>query len=104
VAAALAICIAGCGGSVGATPGGEPTAAVQAARLQLIRTHSKLNDLELATLCPALYPSDAISNAKKYSFDKQKVKDKPTASDLAEAAKSDCSAPSAAAAPAPAKK
>lgn len=70
----LVLALAGCGSDSGPTAGGPLTGAQQAARVALIKANDALNDLELAHLCPALYPQDVIADPKKYSFDKQKAK------------------------------
>ena len=70
----FATALVGCGGSPGPTAGGELTSAQRAARLELIKSNSSLNDVELAHLCPALYPADVLTNLKHYGFDKQKAK------------------------------
>jgi hypothetical protein len=88
--AITAAAIAGCGSAPSATPGGEPTAAQRIARIALIRDNPKLNDLELAHLCPALYPADVLKNTKKYSVDKLKIKAKFSGSQLAQARSAGC--------------
>lgn len=89
----LTLLATGCGTEAGPTRGGEPTDAQRAARIELIRSNSEMNDLELAHLCPALYPADVLKDPKKYGFDKQKAKLEPSAADLSLAAKADCGAP-----------
>jgi len=73
--ALLATAAAGCGGNPGPTPGGALTPAQQAARVKLIKTNQGLNDLELAHLCPAIYPKDALDSkrAKHYGYDGKKI-------------------------------
>lgn len=85
--------ISGCGTEPGPTPGGEPSATQRAARIELIRTNSAMNDLELAHLCPAIYPADVLKDPKKYGFSNQKAKKSGTAASVALAAKAGCGKP-----------
>jgi hypothetical protein len=109
---ALSTALAGCGGSAGPTPGGKLDPAQQAARLALVKGNAGLNDVEMAHLCPALYPKDvqkavAIGSEgtsaaaksskdtlKKYRFDTQKVRVKSfTGGQLAQAKAARCGTP-----------
>jgi hypothetical protein len=101
--AVTAFAVTACGSSPSPTPGGEPSAAQRTARIALIRDNPKLNDLDLAHLCPALYPADVLKNPKKYSLDKLKATAKFTPAQLAQATAAGCGSPvplSAAAPPA----
>ncbi|MCX6393436.1 MAG: hypothetical protein NTY57_01075 [Solirubrobacterales bacterium] len=69
----LSTAIIGCGPGPGTTPGGSLTPAQHTARLALITDNAKLNDLELAHLCPAAYPADVLNDLKKYGYDRQKI-------------------------------
>ena len=100
-----ALAVTGCGSSPSATPGGEPSPAQRTARIALIRDNPKLNDLDLAHLCPALYPADVLKDPKKYSLNKLKATAKFTPAQLTQAAAAGCgTAVPLSAAPAPAKK
>lgn len=90
VAAALMV---GCGPDPSPTKGGEPTAAEKQARVELVRANSGMNDLELAHLCPALYPADVLKDPKKYGFDNAKATTKASAASLALAEKAGCGNP-----------
>lgn len=69
------------------------TPAQRSARVTLIRAHQSLSDRNLARLCPALYPSDYLTNTKKYPKPKGKEKKVTfTAADRAQATAADCSA------------
>ena len=95
--------LAGCG-NPGPTSGGELTDAQRQARIELVRSNSQLNDLELAHLCPALYPKDILKDPKKYRLETKKVKAKFSKDQLALAAKARCGKPVPTTdAPAPAK-
>lgn len=95
-ALACSVFAVGCGGSPGPTQGGELTPSQRIARISLIKNNQKLNDLELAHLCPGLYPSDVLSNPKRYGFDKQKSKPTTwTDSQLKAAAAARCGKPTA---------
>lgn len=87
-----AAALVGCG-NPGPTPGGEPNASQRQARIELIRANAQLTDLELAHLCPALYPKDVLKDPKKYRFEKQKVKATFSPEQLALAAKARCGKP-----------
>lgn len=89
----VAAVASGCGPDPGPTKGGEPSAAEKEARLQLVRANSDMNDLELAHLCPALYPADILKDPKKYGFDKQEASKQPSRQDLQLAARAGCGKP-----------
>ena len=59
----------------------------------MIRDNPKLNDLDLAHLCPALYPADALKDQKKYSFNKLKATEKFTPAQLTQAEAAGCGTP-----------
>ena len=93
---------AGCGGNPGPANGGEPTPAQKSARMALVKANPALNDLELAHLCPRLYPTDLLAkdpktgqlkNLKKYGFDKQTASAKFTRAQLSAAAGAACGTP-----------
>ena len=123
IAVMSALLIAGCGGSAGPTPGGKLTTQQHAARLALVKGNSALNDLELAHLCPALYPEElqqaaaadpsantaagkkAKKTLQKYRFDTQKIRVKAfTRQQLDQAKQARCGAPIALPASSAAKK
>jgi len=123
IAVMSALLIAGCGGSAGPTPGGKLTTQQHAARLALVKSNSGLNDLELAHLCPALYPEElqraaaadpaantaagkkAKKTLQKYRFDSQKIRVKAfTKQQLDQAKQARCGAPIALPASSSAKK
>jgi hypothetical protein len=62
----LLVVLAGCGGSQDAT---------QKVRKQFLLTYPKLDDQQLAKLCPALYPTDFLNpdRAKHYHYTKDKA-------------------------------
>jgi len=93
---------AGCGSDPGPANGGEPTPAQKTARIALVKANPALNDLELAHLCPRLYPNDLfakdaktgqLKNLKKYGFEKQTASAKFTPAQLTAAASAGCGAP-----------
>lgn len=105
------VALAGCGGSAGTTPGGALNPEQEAARLKLVEANNGLNDVELAHLCPMLYPKDvqaavavdftgntaaqkkAKDALKKYRFETQKVRIKKfSAAQLAQAKLANCGA------------
>ncbi len=106
------LAVAGCGGSAGPTPGGALSPEQQSARLKFVAANANLNDLELAHLCPALYPKDvqaaiavdftaksaagkkAKESLKKYRFESQKVRVKTfSAAQLEQAKAARCGSP-----------
>jgi len=110
--AALSFALAVCGATAGPTPGGKLDPAQQAARIALVKGNSSLNDVELAHLCPALYPEDiqkaivagtegntaaakaAKDTLKKYRFETQKLRIKSfTSAQLAQAKSARCGMP-----------
>ena len=105
-----ALAVAGCGSQPGPTPGVEPTAAQKTARIELIRSNPNLNDLELAHLCPAMYPATLFQGTQaeqkkareKYRLDRLDAKATFTASDLKQAAAAACGKPVPIVQPAPA--
>ncbi|MCX6390842.1 MAG: hypothetical protein NT122_09490 [Solirubrobacterales bacterium] len=91
---ALALAIAGCGSDAGPTRGGQLSDAQRHARVQLVKDNPALNDLQLAYLCPALYPTDLHSDVKKYKLEKQKATPvKWSSAQLALAANGRCGKP-----------
>ncbi|CAB4859746.1 MAG: hypothetical protein F2799_00535 [Actinobacteria bacterium] len=90
----ISAAIVGCGPGPGATPGGSLTPAQHTARLALITDNAKLNDRELAHLCPAAYPADVLDDLKKYGYDRQKITVKRfTSAQLAQALSARCGKP-----------
>ena len=92
----LALAAVGCGGNPGPTSGGQLTPAQHSARLALVQTNYTLNDVELAHLCPALYPSDVLTakGLKHYGYDKQTVSIRQfTPAQIKSAAAARCGAP-----------
>jgi hypothetical protein len=87
---AASVLLVGCGAEPGPTPGGEPSPAQRSARIELVKSHPDLNDLELAHLCPALYPSDVLKDPKKYQLDRLKATASFSSADLAQAAAAGC--------------
>ncbi|MGI8579230.1 MAG: hypothetical protein ACR2K9_01590 [Solirubrobacteraceae bacterium] len=77
----LAVALAGCGG----TPNPE-----QAKRALFIKQEKKLNDDEMARLCPSLFPSDFLKEHKKYSYTVTKKPKKPSPADLKNAQAAGC--------------
>jgi hypothetical protein len=77
----LALAIAGCGG----TPNAE-----QAKRALFIKQEKKLNDDELARLCPSLFPADFLKEHKKYGYTVTKKPKEPSPADLKSAQTAGC--------------
>lgn len=99
---AVAMTAVGCGGNPGPASGGEPTPAQKSARIALVKANPGLSDLDLAHLCPRLYPSDLLDkdpksgqlkNLKKYGFEKQTASARFTPPQLAAAAAAGCGKP-----------
>jgi hypothetical protein len=69
------------------------TPAQQRARIAFINAHRGFSDRDLAKLCPGLYPTDFLTNSKKWSAGKATSGEKPkrvTAQDRAEAQAAGC--------------
>lgn len=69
------------------------TPAQQRARIAFIDAHRGFSDRDLAKLCPGLYPTDFLTNSKKWPAGKAAKGDKParvTARDRAEAQAAGC--------------
>jgi hypothetical protein len=77
----LSLAAAGCGG----TPNGE-----QAKRALFIKQEKKLNDDEMARLCPSLFPADFLTEHKKYGYTVTKKPKKPSPADLKNAQAAGC--------------
>ncbi|MEI6448283.1 MAG: hypothetical protein WCO96_10470 [Actinomycetes bacterium] len=96
-----ALVVAGCGSQPGPTPGGEPTAAQKTARIELVKANPDLNELELAHLCPAMYPAELFKGTEaqqkkardKYQMGRLKAEATFTAADLKQAAAAGCGKP-----------
>ncbi|HZV72926.1 MAG TPA: hypothetical protein VFF79_04350 [Conexibacter sp.] len=83
------IAVAGCAYGTAA----RLTPAQERARIQFVKDHGKLNDRDLAKLCPGLYPTDFLTNHDKWPAGKPRSGDKParvTARDRAEAQAAGC--------------
>jgi hypothetical protein len=77
----FALTLAGCGG----TPNAE-----QAKRALFIKQEKKLNDDELARLCPSLFPADFLKEHKKYGYTVTKKPKKPSPADSKNAQVAGC--------------
>jgi hypothetical protein len=96
-----ALVVAGCGSQPGPTPGGEPTAAQKTARIELVKAKPDLNELELAHLCPAMYPAELFKGTEaeqkkareKYQMGRLKAEATFTSADLKQAATAACGKP-----------
>lgn len=69
------------------------TPAQERARIAFIDSHKRFSDRDLAKLCPGLYPTDFLTNAKKWPAGKATKGEKPasvTAQDRAEAQAAGC--------------
>lgn len=72
-------------GGCGAQPGGD-----QAKRDAFLKQYKKLKDPELATLCPSLYPSDYLKEAKHYRYRALKDPFKPSPQQRSDAEQAGC--------------
>lgn len=96
-----ALVVTACGSQPGPTPGGEPTAAQKAARIELVKANPDLNELELAHLCPAMYPAELFKGTEaeqkkardKYQMGRLKAEATFTPADLRQAAAAACGKP-----------
>ena len=78
-----ATAVAGCGSA--------PTGP-QKQRVDFIKRHQDLKDVELAVVCPSLYPSDFLKKPDKYHYKKSDRGYKPTARERADAKAAGCTA------------
>jgi hypothetical protein len=83
----LAAALAGCG----ATPSPQQTR-----RAAFLEKYDRLNDRDLARLCPSLYPRDFLTSPKRYDKygytkpDKNAKRFRPTATERADAGAAGC--------------
>jgi hypothetical protein len=85
--AALAV-----GGCAYGTPA-KLTAAQEQARIVFLKSHKGFDDHDLAQLCPGLYPTDFLSDTKKWPAGKPRknhTSPKVTAADRAQAKAAGC--------------
>jgi hypothetical protein len=69
------------------------TAQQETARKTFIKDHPNFTDHDLAKLCPALYPSNFLTDTKKYPLDKKDksgTRPTPTQADRDQAAAAGC--------------
>lgn len=79
--ALTATAFAGCG----AAPTGP-----QKVRVDFLKAHQNLKDVQLAIVCPSLYPSDFLRKPDKYHYAKGDRAYKPTARERADAKAAGC--------------
>lgn len=73
--------------------GGTPSAR-QRARESFLKGHESLHDDDLARLCPSLYPTDFLKDAKKYGYKPVKQPAKLTPADMTSAQSAGCTSTS----------